>query len=321
MRALRGAARSRAATALNPYIGYDKAAEIVKEAAASGRSLREVAREAGVEEATCSTRRSTTAAWPARTTEASPPVASPGSEQLFFGFIFELGGTSGSSVIREHTRGETVRRIVAGLVVTSLALLVALATGVGTAAAAGQANGTGVKDVGSNYKHGKKLAISTQESEQVSGQPPQGNAKVGSVRTWLGLDDFNNRIYLKNYTLRGVGNHIEVWVANNLAFPDHKGKPDCRNTLGLTTVTDAQIKGFISEFDTNIWPKEAEAFSVAPARDGHKAILPTLIPNLPSSEYKGDGDKTVILIDNVRDDNYYEPSHNGNDVHRGLLLR
>jgi fumarate hydratase class II len=40
-----------AATALNPYIGYDKATEIVKEAATSGRSLREVAREHGVEEA------------------------------------------------------------------------------------------------------------------------------------------------------------------------------------------------------------------------------------------------------------------------------
>jgi fumarate hydratase class II len=39
-----------AATALNPYIGYDKATEIVKEAASSGRPLREVAREAGVEE-------------------------------------------------------------------------------------------------------------------------------------------------------------------------------------------------------------------------------------------------------------------------------
>ncbi|MEX1357213.1 MAG: class II fumarate hydratase [Gaiellaceae bacterium] len=39
-----------AATALNPHIGYDKATEIVKEAAASGRSLREVAREAGVPE-------------------------------------------------------------------------------------------------------------------------------------------------------------------------------------------------------------------------------------------------------------------------------
>jgi fumarate hydratase, class II len=41
-----------AATALNPYIGYDRATEIVKAAAASGRPLREVAREAGVDEET-----------------------------------------------------------------------------------------------------------------------------------------------------------------------------------------------------------------------------------------------------------------------------
>jgi fumarate hydratase class II len=39
-----------AAAALNPYIGYDRGTEIVNEAAASGRSLREVAREKGVEE-------------------------------------------------------------------------------------------------------------------------------------------------------------------------------------------------------------------------------------------------------------------------------
>ena len=41
-----------AATALNPYIGYDKVAEIVKVTAESGRPLREVAREAGVDEET-----------------------------------------------------------------------------------------------------------------------------------------------------------------------------------------------------------------------------------------------------------------------------
>ncbi len=40
-----------AATALNPHIGYDKAAEIVAEAAASGRPLRDVARDAGVDDA------------------------------------------------------------------------------------------------------------------------------------------------------------------------------------------------------------------------------------------------------------------------------
>jgi fumarate hydratase class II len=39
-----------AATALNPHIGYDLATEIVQEAAASGRPLREVARDKGVDE-------------------------------------------------------------------------------------------------------------------------------------------------------------------------------------------------------------------------------------------------------------------------------
>ncbi|MFL5782693.1 MAG: class II fumarate hydratase [Thermoleophilaceae bacterium] len=40
------------ATALNPYIGYDKATEIVKEAVASKRTIREVALEQGVDEET-----------------------------------------------------------------------------------------------------------------------------------------------------------------------------------------------------------------------------------------------------------------------------
>ncbi len=38
------------ATALNPYIGYDRASAIVKEAASSGETLRDVARRHGVEE-------------------------------------------------------------------------------------------------------------------------------------------------------------------------------------------------------------------------------------------------------------------------------
>ena len=39
-----------AATALNPYLGYDRASEIVREAVASGRPLRDVARDHGVDE-------------------------------------------------------------------------------------------------------------------------------------------------------------------------------------------------------------------------------------------------------------------------------
>ena len=39
-----------AATALNPYIGYDRATRLVREAAATGRTIREVARDDGVDE-------------------------------------------------------------------------------------------------------------------------------------------------------------------------------------------------------------------------------------------------------------------------------
>jgi fumarate hydratase class II len=40
------------ATALNPFIGYDRGTEIVNEALASGRTIREVALEKGVDEET-----------------------------------------------------------------------------------------------------------------------------------------------------------------------------------------------------------------------------------------------------------------------------
>jgi immune inhibitor InhA-like protein len=190
----------------------------------------------------------------------------------------------------------------------SVAVL-ALNLGAGAAAAGSSKPDNGnhfgqVKNVGPNYNAGKPLQISQAESEKIKGQPPLGPAKAGSVRTWLALDDFNNSIYLKNYTLRGVGSHIEVWVANNLAFP----AGDCRNTLGLTNITNSQVQSFINEFDSNIYPKESEAFSVPPSLDGHKALLPTLIPNLPSSEYKGEGDNIAVLVDNVRDANYYAPT-------------
>ena len=39
-----------AATALNPFIGYDRATEIVQAAHESGRPIRDVAREMGVDE-------------------------------------------------------------------------------------------------------------------------------------------------------------------------------------------------------------------------------------------------------------------------------
>jgi hypothetical protein len=121
--------------------------------------------------------------------------------------------------------------------------------------------------------------------------PPAQTPAIGTVRQWLGLDDTDGNYYRKSYTLRGVGRHIEVWVADDLAFPHG----DCRTTP--VRVTDAQVTGLITEFDGTIYPEETTAFSTPPDRDGADPVL--------SGDFTGAGDKTVTLVDNVRDANYF----------------
>ena len=142
---------------------------------------------------------------------------------------------------------------------------------------------------------------------QQRGIGPEGLAAeptppVGTVRQWLGLDDVQGRLYRKDYTLRGVGEHIEVWVANDLAFP----AGDCRAQVpGLDGRSPTRrLKHLVTEFDTNMYPKETATFSTPPDRDGTNAILgPDANGN--GGVYTGAGNKTVTLVDNVRDDNFY----------------
>ncbi|WP_250037446.1 immune inhibitor A domain-containing protein [Paractinoplanes maris] len=114
---------------------------------------------------------------------------------------------------------------------------------------------------------------------------------VGTVREWLGLDDTTGKLYPKKYTLRAVGRHIEVWVAEDIAFP----ATDCRTNS--VEVTDADVASLVNEFDRTIYPKETATFSPPPDRDGTGATK--------EGDFTGDGDKTVTLVDNIRDENYF----------------
>jgi hypothetical protein len=106
---------------------------------------------------------------------------------------------------------------------------------------------------------------------------------IGTTRTWLALDD-SLGFYRKQFTLRGVGAHSEVWVATPVprtvgpwtAVGTDFQAGDCRNGT-RTTITDAQVNYLIGEFDNNILPKESVEFSVAPDRDGtNQTPLPPL---------------------------------------------
>lgn len=131
-----------------------------------------------------------------------------------------------------------------------------------------------------------------------SAAPAGATPEVGTVRDWLALDDVSGELYAKEFTLRGAGDKIEVWVANDIAFPEG----DCRGD-DAAVVTDAQVADLVNEFDTNIFPKESAAFSTPPDRDGSGALL-------DGFDFSGDGDKIVTLVDNVRDDNFYDFAEN-----------
>jgi hypothetical protein len=169
-----------------------------------------------------------------------------------------------------------------------------------------------------NYplKIGKKVIKASQAAKLRKRMLQRGKARfrlqahtpvVGETRNWVGLDDVNGAFYRKTYTLRGIGDNIEVWVASeDRTFAGVRSvgtdfQPgDCRNGA-RTQITDAQVNYLIGEFDNNILPKESDAFSVAPNRDGSNAVVgaPTFHPG-------GAGGNTVVLIDNVRDDNFMD---------------
>jgi hypothetical protein len=130
---------------------------------------------------------------------------------------------------------------------------------------------------------------------------------VGTKRMWPAADFQQSVDYMKEYTLRGVGDNIEVWVASGPGPDGVKGtdaRPgDCRSGLpDRTTVSDEQVKYLIHEYDKNILPKESKAFSVAPARDGSNPQSDLKTTGL---DFSGDGNKVVTLVDNIRDPAWY----------------
>jgi hypothetical protein len=121
---------------------------------------------------------------------------------------------------------------------------------------------------------------------------------VGTQKTWIAVNFVTGRFYLKTFTLRGVGDNIEVWVADDIQFP----AGDCRNGA-RTEITQAQIDYFIHEFDSNIYPVESAQFSVPPDQDGSEPQLQDV------EDWSGDGDNIVTLVDNVRDENYFDTNN------------
>jgi hypothetical protein len=207
--------------------------------------------------------------------------------------------------------------------ILAAAILVLAGTGASAAAVPDRAGGAkpgvvrgGIRYVDSDYPFrfarpdgrlvrvgAMRKARQTSRIRRLSRKP---DPKLGELRLWAGLDFVNQSLYPKAFELRGVGRKIEVWVAvgeNEFAGVSSVGTEfmagDCRNGV-RTTVTDSQVRDLVRAFDKTIYPRESAVFSVPPAHDGSNALV-----GEPFSP-QGAGDKTVVLVDNLRDEQFFD---------------
>lgn len=110
----------------------------------------------------------------------------------------------------------------------------------------------------------------------------------------------NRNLKFKDFTLRSVGDNVEIWVANDLAYGPNNPKP-------ADVVTQAQVDKLKAEFDSNIYPKATDFFGTPDSLDGSNSPLPGMV-GLPEGYYEG-SDKVIMLVDNVQDEGWNNPSY------------
>lgn len=108
----------------------------------------------------------------------------------------------------------------------------------------------------------------------------------------------NRNLAFKEFTLRSVGENVEIWVAEDLSFPDDRP---------AHVVTQEQVDKLRDEFDSNIYPKATEFFGTPDSLDGSHSPLPGMV-GLPEGYYEG-SDKVIMLVDNIIDEGYTNPSY------------
>ncbi|CAM3634761.1 choice-of-anchor J domain-containing protein [Cohnella lubricantis] len=202
-----------------------------------------------------------------------------------------------------------VKRNLIGLISSFILIGGLLAPAAASAAPAKQASynaNPSVLDVGAKLRADTLEIVQAEGRLDLSGSEASADAAsssaaaaltaddIGTVKPWLTNNDVDGQYYLTNFTLRAVGEHGEVWVANNLNFPS--GDP--RN--GSSQITDEQVQYLLNEFETRIYPKEIEYFAPPAERTGENGY---------NGWYEDESGRVVILIDNIKDQSYYNPTY------------
>jgi immune inhibitor A len=124
---------------------------------------------------------------------------------------------------------------------------------------------------------------------------------ITDSRIFLILNDYLGRYQATYFNLMGDSPASQVWVQVNLAWP--AGDP-----RATPVITCDQVNYMTGQFNNNILPKETSFFGPPNALDGTYALLPSLL-GLPADYYVDPTGRQIILVENIRDENYYDSTY------------
>jgi hypothetical protein len=142
---------------------------------------------------------------------------------------------------------------------------------------------------------------------------------VSQSAIWSYYDGFFGGIVFTYFTLKYADSNVEIWVQNNLnwgrpsAWTGTFSYPPEWRTNPPKGPTDLQLQYLADQFGQNILPEETAFFGAPALHDGSNANLDDLL-HLRSDYYYESTGRAVLLVCNIRDENYYLPNYGGPGV-------
>jgi immune inhibitor A len=171
-------------------------------------------------------------------------------------------------------------------------------------------NSDGTIDIGPVVRN-KEIPLDTATLGAL-GVPEAGPYGVGDTRLFVVLNYVAGQYQLTEYTVRYKSDLVEVWVQSDLRYLTEDGdlNPVHPDSLDPLYVTQERIDA-LARATEEIIPVDVEYFGDYADRTGEESVI-TQIPslNLPPDYYAGPAKSVVVLVSNVRDENFYEPIEN-----------
>lgn len=121
------------------------------------------------------------------------------------------------------------------------------------------------------------------------------------AKLWLSLDNYTGYYFFTLFYEVSETTGSELWVQTDLSWPIGDPRP-------TPVITCEQADYLLAEFDGNMYPTETDFFGTPDFHDGSLSLLEAW-GYVEPGYYSDESGRQVVLVSNIRDDSYYDPTY------------